>query len=790
MSNNKRKGRDGSSGGNKKQKKDAGGATLVATTMKTMTAASTATLGPINDVSSSSDMKRKDSIGDVNIDEHPLQIDHFLLVKYRDGSDRLAKIVERSTPAAGSTGASVSRSIQYYIHYYDFNRRMDEWINSSRILAYPSEMNAVGEARELADKVAHSAEQPAEECKSGEVVVSASTSSSYVANNSSSAISEDSLLRSNGENTSANRGRSNTSSGGGSAVKSERRGRSSSGNLASLNSAASSVQQQHQKHAVAAVTTVADMQHDEHEGMDEASLLEHEEVTKIKNIKFVKLGKYIMECWYFSPFPKEFYPDGFAECIYFCEFSMRFFKTKEELLRYSKKPGLPRYPPGNEIYRDARVSMFELDGAVEKIYCQNLCYFAKLFLDHKTLYWDVDPFLFYVLCTRDERGFHPVGYFSKEKYSDLGYNLACILTFPCVQRMGFGRFLIEFSYELSKKEEKAGSPEKPLSDLGWVGYRSYWAHTLLTVLKDYSAHMVSIVDLTRITSILPGDVLATLNMLGLIRENQSGRNLNSSSSKAIEDNFSSVDINSTSTASAAVEDAQTQAGLGAKDGQSGSSFMLYAPTELLDALLIKYPASRLPVEPEKLHWAPLYVTDARKDKWSIRSILREHKQAPPPAPVAPTAPTVPASTSVGAGTGVGTAAVSIAVAPNAVEAVSAAGGMTAAAAAAAAVTGAFSSASETTAMGTTNISHSPAGACTSSSDASANHGSSVTGSIGHTSSAAGAGVPVTAETTAGTVPINTTSSMLASYSESSVLPAAGAPRIDVDGDHHAGITMM
>jgi hypothetical protein len=29
---------------------------------------------------------------------------------------------------------------------------------------------------------------------------------------------------------------------------------------------------------------------------------------------------------------------------------------------------------------------------------------AKLFLDHKTLYYDVDPFLFYVLCEVDERG--------------------------------------------------------------------------------------------------------------------------------------------------------------------------------------------------------------------------------------------------------------------------------------------------------------------------------------------------------------------------------------------------
>ena len=44
---------------------------------------------------------------------------------------------------------------------------------------------------------------------------------------------------------------------------------------------------------------------------------------------------------------------------------------------------------------------------------QNLCYLAKLFLDHKTLYYDVDLFLFYVLCECDERGAHIVGYFSK-----------------------------------------------------------------------------------------------------------------------------------------------------------------------------------------------------------------------------------------------------------------------------------------------------------------------------------------------------------------------------------------
>ena len=46
-------------------------------------------------------------------------------------------------------------------------------------------------------------------------------------------------------------------------------------------------------------------------------------------------------------------------------------------------------------------------------YAQNLCLLAKMFLDHKTLYYDTDPFLFYVMTEYDSIGFHIVGYFSK-----------------------------------------------------------------------------------------------------------------------------------------------------------------------------------------------------------------------------------------------------------------------------------------------------------------------------------------------------------------------------------------
>jgi histone acetyltransferase MYST1 len=253
---------------------------------------------------------------------------------------------------------------------------------------------------------------------------------------------------------------------------------------------------------------------------------QHQEKTKVKNINVVEMGKFEMDTWYYSPYPE---PYCGCEKLYVCEYTMKYFRKPKSLERHLAKLQT-RQPPGLKIYHSPTaaeesvlgsavtpaVAVFEVDGKSHKVYCQNLCLFSKLFLDHKTLYYDVDPFLFYIFCEVDQEGYHILGYFSKEKNSTEGYNLACILTLPPYQRKGYGRFLISFSYELSKKESKIGTPERPLSDLGHVSYRSYWTRVVLDVLQQHRGNL-SIKDISELTAIRTDDIVKTLESLNLIK---------------------------------------------------------------------------------------------------------------------------------------------------------------------------------------------------------------------------------------------------------------------------------
>uniref|UniRef100_A0A669CEN1 Histone acetyltransferase n=1 Tax=Oreochromis niloticus TaxID=8128 RepID=A0A669CEN1_ORENI len=183
-------------------------------------------------------------------------------------------------------------------------------------------------------------------------------------------------------------------------------------------------------------------------------------------IKTIVFGRYELDTWYHSPYPEEYARLG---RLYMCEFCLKYMKSQTILRRHMAKC-VWKHPPGDEIYRKGNISVFEVDGKKNKIYCQNLCLLAKLFLDHKTLYYDVEPFLFYVMTEADNTGCHLVGYFSKEKNSFLNYNVSCILTMPQYMRQGYGKMLIDFKIS----QETAVNPVDIVSTLQSLQMLKYW----------------------------------------------------------------------------------------------------------------------------------------------------------------------------------------------------------------------------------------------------------------------------------------------------------------------------
>lgn len=239
----------------------------------------------------------------------------------------------------------------------------------------------------------------------------------------------------------------------------------------------------------------------------------------MKSPAMIEFGKYEIKTWYSSPYPQEY---AIQPKLYLCEYCLKYMKSRSILKRHRAKCNW-FHPPANEIYRKNDISIFEVDGMASKIYCQNLCLLAKLFLDHKTLYYDVEPFLFYVLTVNDRKGCHLVGYFSKEKSCQQKYNVSCIMTMPQYQRQGYGRLLIDFSYLLSRVEDQSGSPEKPLSDLGRISYHSYWKSTLMEYLYHHSTSKLSIRTISKDTGMDPHDIAATLQMLCMLKLKENGR---------------------------------------------------------------------------------------------------------------------------------------------------------------------------------------------------------------------------------------------------------------------------
>ena len=238
-------------------------------------------------------------------------------------------------------------------------------------------------------------------------------------------------------------------------------------------------------------------------------------------IEYIEFGQFQIDIWYAAPYPEEYSRN---KALFICEFCLKYMES--DIVAWRHKTKCPwKHPPGDEIYRDGKVMIFEVDGRKNPLYCQNLCLLAKLFLGSKTLYYDVEPFLFYVMTEYDELGCHFVGYFSKEKRPSSQNNVSCILVLPIHQRKGYGHLLIDFSYLLTRVENKTGSPEKPLSDMGLVSYRNYWRLVLCYHLRDFRPgdKIPSIKKISDDMGLTPDDVISALDALGaLIRDPQTG----------------------------------------------------------------------------------------------------------------------------------------------------------------------------------------------------------------------------------------------------------------------------
>jgi hypothetical protein len=146
------------------------------------------------------------------------------------------------------------------------------------------------------------------------------------------------------------------------------------------------------------------------------------EIARVKNLNRIQMGRHEVEAWYFSPYPAEY---AHLPVLYLCEFCLAYFPSQFMLARHRKNCTL-LHPPGNEVYRDSdgsreEISFFEIDGRRQGTWCRNLSLLSKCFLDQsvlpsflstyllltpcphfcsKTLYYDVQPFLYYVMVRR------------------------------------------------------------------------------------------------------------------------------------------------------------------------------------------------------------------------------------------------------------------------------------------------------------------------------------------------------------------------------------------------------
>ncbi|PWY91570.1 MOZ/SAS-like protein [Aspergillus sclerotioniger CBS 115572] len=267
-----------------------------------------------------------------------------------------------------------------------------------------------------------------------------------------------------------------------------------------------------------------------------------------RNVKHVVLGDLLFPTWYQSIYPEDLVSKD-TDRLYVCRWCFRYSCDSHAYAQHTRLCQHRTTPPGTKVYDHGGYSVWELDGECHKLYAQNLSLFAKLFLDHKSVFFDVVSFLYYLLVFTDPKdpdNYYVLGFFSKEKLSWDANNLACILVFPPYQRKQLGKLLMGVSYKISSWERDSGligGPERPLSEMGRRSYTRFWEeriarYLLLQVGKTGEAEapgsvplkpkspknskrkqtheLMTVQDIGLATGMLTEDVITALKGLGVV----------------------------------------------------------------------------------------------------------------------------------------------------------------------------------------------------------------------------------------------------------------------------------
>ena len=173
---------------------------------------------------------------------------------------------------------------------------------------------------------------------------------------------------------------------------------------------------------------------------------------------------------FFIPKEKSYYPEAYSKALnfYVCSKCFAYFCMES---RFREHIDGCDFLPGKIIYEHAKngeeYEFYEVDGGKQKIFCENLCLFAKIWIKSKckTGIFEPEKFYFYLLAKKVGGDREIVGYFSKDRsfYTDSSTleNLAAIVVFQ--KGRGYGKWLVDLSRKLSIKQKKPGFPEEPFS---------------------------------------------------------------------------------------------------------------------------------------------------------------------------------------------------------------------------------------------------------------------------------------------------------------------------------------